>query len=147
MKEEFSVYLDSIAITKIARDRIETISEFYQQTCPEEINDIFVTDYLTEEGRREYENLWFFSNSFMMEAKRFLSTDDLDLTPIGEMLRWEVKKQEYDFKQATGRSRLFLSFDINGFVGAELKASQENCDYLRDIFFKYVVPNMKSKAR
>lgn len=144
MKEEFTKYLDSIGITKTFRAKIETIHEFYREICPDEITDIFVTDYIKEDGAREYENLWFFSEGYCMEAKQFITKDDFDITPIqNRVCYWSIQKQDYDFKNAGEKSRLNLHFELDTRIHGDFKASRENCDYLRDIILKYVVPNLK----
>jgi len=73
MKEDFVKYLDSIGITNAFRKRIETIYDFLREICPDEITGIFISDYLTHDGEREYENLYFFSEKYIMEAKRFIT--------------------------------------------------------------------------
>ena len=144
MKEEFITYLESIGITKTLHKKIETIHEFYREICPDEITGIFVTDYIKEDGAREYENLWFFSEKYCMEAKLFITKDDFDITPIHKMVNyWKIQKQDYDFKKATEKSRLLLRLDLATDILGEFKAAKENCDYLRDIILKYVVPNLK----
>lgn len=144
MKEEFITYLESIGITKALHKKIETIHEFYWEICPDEITGIFVTDYINEDRAREYENLWFFSEKYCMEAKLFITKDDFDITPIQKMVNyWTVQKQDYDFKKATEKSRLLLRFDLATGIHGEFKAAKENCDYLRDIIIKYVAPNLK----
>jgi len=144
MKEEFSQYLRRIGITETFLGRIGTIYEFYDEICPDEITGIFVTDYIAEEGLREYENLWFFSQDYCMEAKRFTAEDDSDITPIQNRIRYyRVRKQDYDFKEAGDESRLHLFFGVPPDVTGDLKASRENCDYLRDIILKYIAPNLK----
>ncbi len=60
MKKGFANYLKTIEGTKSLIDRVRVIYEFYKKLCPEDIEDIFVTDYLTEDKTRNYENLWFF---------------------------------------------------------------------------------------
>jgi len=144
MKEKFIKYLESISIANALRERIETIYELCKEICPDEITGIFITDYIKEDGSREYENLWFFSEKNCMEAKQFITKYDFDITSIKKRVNyWTIKKQNYDFKEATEKSRLFLrvGFDIN-LVG-ELKAAKENCDYLKEIILKYVKINLK----
>ncbi len=144
MKEEFITYLESIGITKALHKKIETIHEFYQEICPDEITDIFVTDYIKEDRSREYEDLWFFSEKYCMEAKLFITKDYFDITPIQKMVDyWTIQKQDYDFKKATEESRLYLKFNLASGRYGEFKAAKENCDYLRDIILKYVKPNLK----
>ena len=144
MKKEFIKYLESIDITKTHRERVETIYKFYQEICPDEITGIFITDYIKEDGSREYENLWLFSEKCCMEAKQFITKEDFDIIRIKKRVNiWNIQKHNYDFKKATDTSRLFLrvNFDFN--VDGELKAAKDNCDYLRKIILKYVVPNLK----
>lgn len=143
MEKEFITYLKSIGITEAIRKRIETIHEFYREICPDKITGIFVTNYMEEDGERMYENLWFFSENYCMEAKQFIAKDDFDITPIrSRIYYWTIRKQDYDFKKATEKSRLYLKFKLSTRIEGEFKASKENCDYLREIFLKYVVPNL-----
>lgn len=144
MKVAFTTYLKSIGITEALHKRIETSYEFYREICPDEVTGIFVTDYIKEDGAREYENLWFFSEKYCMEAKQFITKDDFDITPIrSRIYYWTIQKQDYDFKKATEKSRLHLRFDLDTVISCEFKASKENCDYLRDLIRKYIVPNLK----
>jgi len=144
MKKEFIEYLKSIGIPVALFEKIETIYELYKELCPDEIMGIFVTDYIKEDGSREYENLWFFSEKTCMEAKQFITKEDFDIIRIKKRVNiWNIRKYNYNFKKATDTSRLFLrvNFDFN--VDGELKAAKDNCDYLRKIILKYVVPNLK----
>ena len=144
MKGEFIKYLESISITKAVREKIEKIYKFYQEICPDEIKGIFITDYIKEDGSREYENLWFFSEKNCMEAKQFIIKDDFDITPIKKRVYyWTIQKQDYDFKKATKKSRVHLKFDLDTGIVGVLKAAKENCDYLKEIILKYVKINLK----
>jgi len=145
MRDEFAPYLASIGILQgVILQRIKTIYEFFREECGEEIADIFVTDYITEDGSREYENLWFFSDRCCMEAKGFITRDEFDSAPLkNRIVRWEVRKQDYDFKKAIQESRLYLRVFLEEEWAMGLKAAAGNCDYLRDIFRRYVVPNVK----
>lgn len=145
MKKEFFTYLDSIGIAKPIHERIETIYEFYKEVCPEEITGIFVSEYIIKEsGERVYENLWFFSSKCCMEAKNFITQDNFDMDPIkNRIICWTVEKKDYDFKKATEKSRFSLTFYFPFNRGASLKASKENCDYLKEIFSKYIVVNIE----
>ncbi len=146
MKKEFMDYLESIGIKGgVLIDRIESIHEFYLKMCPDEIVDIFVTDYIDSDGKREYENLWFFSDRYVMEAKGFAAgKEDFEIAPIkGRVAYCGIKKQDYDFKEATEKSRLYLVIKLDIIVDGDLKAAKENCDALRDIILKYVKPNLK----
>lgn len=148
MKEEFKEYLASIGIGDTLQKRVAQIYQFYQKICPDEIRAIFVTDYLQADGTRVYENLWFFSERYCMEAKQFVTTDDFDIEPMKNKVTYvQIKKQEYDFEKATEKSRFnviaYLSIPALGALHGELKASKENCDYLKDILLKYIKPNLQ----
>jgi len=144
MKKEFIIYLKSIDITDAHRERVETIYKFYQEICPDEITGIFITDYIEKDGSREYENLWFFSEKYYMEAKQFMAKDDFDVTPIKKRVSyWTIQKQDYDFKKATKKSRLYLKLGLGTGISGDFKAAKENCDHLKEIILKYVVLNLK----
>ena len=62
-------YLDGIGITtNVLKERVKLVYSVASQMCPEEIEDIFVTDYIKEDGTREYESLWFFSDKYCLEV-------------------------------------------------------------------------------
>ncbi len=144
MKEEFIKYLESIGIAEALRKRIETTYEFCREICPDEIIDIFVEEYIKEDGSREYENLDFFSKRYAVEARQFIAKDDFIITPIQKRISYyTLQKRDYNFKTATEKSRLYLEFDLDTGLKGELKASKENCDYLRDIILKYIKSNVK----
>jgi len=144
MKKEFLTYLESIGITRPIRKRIETIYEFYKEICSDKITGIFVTEYIKESAEREYENLWLFSLKCCMEAKNFITQDNFDTDSIHKRVTgWEIQKQGYDFKKATEISRFSLLFYLPFDRAGSLKASKKNCDYLKEIFLNYIVPNMK----
>jgi len=111
---------------------------------PNEITDIFVEDYLDGNGSRNYQNLWFFSEKYIMESKSFISTDDFDITPIKSKIEYvRVRKQYYDIGHTTEKSRLNLEFGMDTKAGGDVKASKENCEYLWKIATKYVYHNLK----
>jgi len=143
-RKEFERYLKAIGITsKVFLDRIEIIYDMCCEMCPEEIEDVFVTNYINSQKQVEYENLWFFSPSYCLEAKQFLQKYDLDITPIKERIRyWTITVDNYDFKQATADSKLSLQFELVQGVEAFFKSEGKNCGFLKNIIDKYVKPNL-----
>ncbi len=142
MKEEYSSYLKQIGITDLFYDRAKEVYEFYEKLYPEAIQDIFVTDYIDSEGKRQYENLWFFTSTMALEAKQFLTVDNFDSAPLKKKVkRWQVSRTEYTFTKATKKSRVSIRVELDFGNDCEFKASQDNCDYLRDIFIKHIVKN------
>ena len=77
-----------------------------------------------------------------MEAHNFTSEYDIDLVPITKILRFAISFKEYDFNKATLESRLTVYFSLFGVISGTLKATAENCDYLRNIIYTYLKPNL-----
>lgn len=51
-------------------DRVEKIIMFFEDVYPaKDVGDIFVEEYLTKHGSREYDSLTIFSKDLMFEAK------------------------------------------------------------------------------
>lgn len=141
MKTKWKKYLDSIGISLLLQKRAEEVLKFYQQIYTDKVEDIFITEYLDEDGNRHYENMWLFSTTHAMEAEKFLQKDDFDCVPVTKLIsRWCIEKTEYDFVKATAKSRMTVYFNGNNFE-ADLRASKENCDQLKIVFMKYIMPN------
>lgn len=144
MKEEFVEYLKSIGLTEPFLTRVETIYAFFDEICPDDIEDIFISDR-TRQEKRIYESVWFFSKKYTMEAKQFTQdVDDFDILPIkGRVAYCNIKKKKYDFAKATQESSALLKVKFDTGLYGNLRASQENCDRLKQIMEKYVLPNLK----
>lgn len=140
MEEKMRTYLEDIGIGKSIKKRVWEIYKFYKDICPEEVTQIFVTEYISEEGEKIYENLSFFSDSYGMEAKDFINKDDFDMVLLEEMTYWNIKKNDYDFKTATEASRLYIELVLSSNTYYEFKASKNNCDYLKKLFIEFLLP-------
>lgn len=145
MKKMFLNYLESIGITtKSLVKRIEKICEFCLEIYSEDIVDIFIDDYINEDGTREYEDLSLFTDRYVISAKKFLTQDEFLMTLVNKKLtHLLIKKQDYDFKKATEKSRLNVRIGTGAYLHGDFKASKENCDFLREITIKYFIPNIK----
>ena len=143
MKKYFVQYLKSIGIVELFYERTESILQFYESLYPNEIEDVFVSEYIDNEGKRQYEDLCFFSSQATMEAKRFLTDYDFDASPIRErVIYWRMRKTDFDFEKPTEKSRLDIEFGLEHRITGRLKASKENCNHLYHVFKKYILPNM-----
>lgn len=145
MRANFVVYLQSIGMTTPLIKRVEQIYSFYDKhIAPDQIMDIFVSEYTESDGTREYDSLVFFGGPFVVEAKRFVHEDDFDVSILRkQVLYLEIRKQDYDYEQATDASRLSITFTLGSGLNGELKASRANCDHLRDLITKHLVPNLQ----
>ncbi len=125
-------------------NRVDTLLKTFTELCPSEIKEIFISEYIKDDGTRDYENLWFFSDNYMMESKRFITDDNFDITPYNKSVRYmEMLKQNYEPGQANERSRLLVRLNLETEVAGNMKASKENCDKLWSIVFEYFKANLK----
>ncbi len=148
MKKEFVDYLKSIGITaEEYLKRIETIIEVFSDFCQEEIVDIFVDEYIKEDGTREYEDITFFSEHYIFGATQFLTSDDFTLFKrMKNISSIDIKKKDYDFKKATDKSRLNIEIFLETAspLHGNYKASKENCDSLKHILENYFLSDLVS---
>lgn len=144
MKKEFVVYLKSMGLEKPFLNRVETIYAFFSEICPDDIQDIFISD-LRGQKKRVYDSLWFFSKKYGMEAKQFTQdVDNFDILPIkGRVEYYNIEKKKYDFDKATQESEALLKVKFDMGLYWNIRASQENCDHLKRIMKKYVSANLK----
>ena len=142
MKEEILNYCRSLGMADPFIFRVSTIIQLHEALSIEPFEDVFISEYIKEDGSRVYENLWLVSKTFVAEAKNFLAEDSLDRLPRG-LIYWELRKRDYDLQKATQQSRLFIKLQFSReFVGL-FKASGPNCDHLKSIFFKYFKNEVK----
>lgn len=140
---KFIPYLNDIDITTRAYlKRIEFIYELCCDICPEKIEDVLVEDYIKDDGTREYEDLNFFSKGCCLSAHNFLTKTDIYIGVIDKrIIGWRVTATDFDFKKASTKSRLNISFTTLYKIEGEFKAARENCKYLQAIVNKYIKPN------
>ena len=148
MKKEHLEYLEKIGIKPPIRDRIEQIYEFYSEICPEEIEVVFVSDYNKEDGSRIYEQCRFYSKHFVMVADNFLQADDFSFFNSSSLRIFgiRIEKKHYDFKKANDKSRMILVVEFEDNIMAHIKATKENCDYLKVLMQKRYMPSVCSLA-
>lgn len=146
MNKNFMSYFDAIGLTETLRERIETIFEFYRMLCPEDILRVFISDYINQDGTRVFASLWFFSKNYLMEAKEFATKDDFDLAVLSVPMRYlRIMKSDYDFSEkATDKSRLHIEFTLLYEVQGVMKASRENCKFLREVILGCLLSTAKN---
>lgn len=142
MKPEFRAYLTDIGASSVLIDRANEILAFYEKVHSPEIDDLFVSEFVTNEEERQWESLFLFSKGFILEAHDFMIKDDFDIAKIDKILHVRVEKLNYDFEQASRDSRMkvYSLFSFFSEAGVAIRASGRNCDYLKKIITKYLVP-------
>ena len=99
MKRIFETYLEKINLPDPFRERVHKIVAFYSDICLEKIDDIYVSDYVKDDGQKVYESLWIFSKSYIMEARDFIIKDDFDFSLADKGISyWRMKKENYELK-------------------------------------------------
>ena len=144
---KFIPYLNDIGIvTRTMIDRIEYIYTLCKDMTTEEFDDIFIEDSINQDGTREYDVVNFFSKHYIVSANNFLNKVDIIIGPlVKRIINWSIKAQDFNFKKATIKSRLYLDVQIYADeTFLNLKATGNNCRYMQTIINKYIKPNLIS---
>lgn len=144
MNDETVDYLQKIGMGDALADRVRTIEKLVLAVLPDEVSLVFVSDYLDDEGNRQYENLYFTTPNYLVEVLGFVSQQTFEIDLIrNNIINLRYESRDYDFKHATEQSRLSIRY-TTGPLSAHLKASRENCDYLLRINREAFLPNLVS---
>ncbi len=146
MKDGFVEYLQTLGLgSSISVSGVESHYNSALKLCPEPIDDIFISNYYKEDKSRDFESLFFFSKSFLMEVRSFRqdAIQDIDVARLVDSLTYyRIDAKNYVFGQApSDKSRLLLHATTGDAIVFELKASAENCAKLALLFEKYVKSN------
>jgi hypothetical protein len=142
VNESFSGYLRDIAISNTLQDKIDQILQSFAKIYPVDFEDIFIEDYVREDGTRDYDSLYFFSSAYWMEAATFTSMAKLAFFNF-PTIQVEIESQDYDFEHWNEKSRLLVKFYGPQGQSGQMRAAKKNCDYLRDILRKWLVPQVQ----
>ncbi len=67
-------------------ERLTGILSVASRLLHEDIEDIFISQSLEEEGKvTEWDSLWLFSRNFCLEARQFLAQQDLEIYPLKDL--------------------------------------------------------------
>lgn len=136
-------YIAEMGLGTKGLERVREIIDIYENVLDFKVNDIFVSEYLDQQGGRIYEGLWLFNENFIGEAKNFIAENDFDLISIKHsVLYFNVQFEDYNFKKATAKSRILADMVMTGNSSVTLKASGKNCDFLSDVAMKYFRTNI-----
>lgn len=146
MKEEFNRYLKEIGITEDFYERSMQVLKLFSNLIDEDITDIFVSEYVDGEGKRNYDDMLLFTHRKIIEARQFLRANDyfINCTQSCPLSGFNVKTTEYHFEEATEKSRLNMQAFFGSHLLINMKASGKNCDYLNGILKKYFFPSTGS---
>jgi hypothetical protein len=145
MNVKFVDYIKDIGITdKSIISRIESIQELFSYLSPEKITDIFVSETLDEDGNRRFVGLDCYSTKYLLSARNFTNEDNFSLVFYRKQFRgYDLEMDEYNFNTATDESKLKVTcYQKDSSEKWYENALGKNCDYLKKIVFKYIIPNI-----
>jgi len=144
MKPGFEEYLKQFEISETLMNRIEEIYKIYVDVLGFEIEDIFVSERLDASNKQEFLSLWFFHSEYLFEAKNFTTELNIDAIVVSKnILHWELKSREYDFRSSTEKSRFTVVIrQVPATLVSDMLATGKNCDQLLNVFQKYIQPNL-----
>jgi len=147
MKENIVRYLNCIGMSEAVVNRVSCIyNEITQLFATKEIEAALICD-VNNNGLREFTSLWFFTSSMAYECKRFMVSDDYDVTPIEKnVVYFNIIKDKYSFdKDPEDNSQVTMNaLSINGKITMNFHVTGENCKYAIEIARNFLIPNVVS---
>ena len=125
------------------RDRLYHFVNEYEKLYKDEIEQIFVTNYI-KDNKPFFEDLWFFCGTYCLKMNNFLSEDQTSWFRLkNSVISWTNKRRDYDEKnqKVLAESSCFLSVTLVSQQTLCLRALGANCQYLERIHNKYVITN------
>lgn len=144
MKAEFETYLKSLRATDVVLGRAKKIFDLYGQLIDGfDAREIFASEDLNKEKKREWRSLFFFTDEYILEAKDFVSETNVDITyVIGSVDYMKMQFKDYEPGQPTTSESRFV---VKGYLVSELdfefRASEGNCERLWQICRNILMPN------
>ncbi len=140
-------YLKSIGM--VSDVDIQRVKELFNQVkvlCPEELKNIFVSNYKDSDGKEQFKDFWLFSDNYVVEAQNFSIQEkpQVEMTIISKNIQSVlIEANNFDLSQkAKDVSKLHILFYTLSNFSCDQIASGLNCDKLLDIFNTYVKHNL-----
>lgn len=131
--ESLQNYANSIEIGPPLFERIRTLFEFAQSLSPSPIVDVFISEYLDGEKKRQFGNVYFFYEKGLLESERWITETKL----------WLFSMKPPDFLTFSSKEGTWSthgpspSLKIEGgwadHFRVELMATGENCSKLIEV--------------
>ncbi|MHB0856247.1 MAG: hypothetical protein ACYC5M_01590 [Anaerolineae bacterium] len=142
MESKFTSYLSEIGMFGDSWARARELCSSFERICLEKPQDMFVSECLAENGKREVLGLWLFSEHFLMESPGFPRGDEITFTRRnGAAQQWQVRPLEMRGEGAKQVPGLAVRFQLAGQLAGGLQASGANCARLEAIISRYLVGN------
>ena len=146
--ETLNDILETMEAPEPVRVRARRLLDFYQALGYADCA-LFVSETVDDDGNRKFDSLWLLNDTSTMEGELTEAADDqLDGAPYANrLIRWATRSKDYNFVRAVTASRLTLELWFSDSIFGDLNASGPNCDRLRDLMIKYLLPETGAKVQ
>ncbi len=143
MTDDFLEYCGSVGMGNSLKQQV---SEFHDQLVSfvpaQPIEDIFIGEYVTNDGTRQDDTLHFFTNSNVFEIENFVSKPKIWIVKYGPSYL-EMSKEDFDLSDPIAGSRLNIRVEWEGqHFELNMRASGENCSKLLDVVRRHILPRV-----
>lgn len=140
-------YLTSIGmVSDVDINRVRELFYRGKVLCPEELKNIFVSNYKENDGKDQFKDLWLFSDNYVIEVLNFNKQENpmLEMTIFSKNIESvSIEADNFDLSQkAKDVSKLHIEFYTLSDFSCDQIASGLNCDKLMYIFNTYVKHNL-----
>ncbi len=148
MNARVATYLDSLGLTEAMRFRIESLITNYEELLDDELGDVILSEYISDDVGRVFESVWAFTDDLIMEAPVASDEgDQFDFVPLRRSVRhWVIKAKDYRRGAAEDTSRLSMEVWLADERVARLRASGRNCDHLMTVGRARILQNLAPLA-
>jgi|GEM_PF-1435466 len=138
-------YLHKIGNPPLAFQRVKYYLNQYKNFTDQDVERIFISDFVNGDENHALRNLWFFSDTYMMEMKDFLVKQEnkMDFNKFKNKITYLEITKNYDFDKEDDNSWLYVYFKLTSTidVAGELRATGKNCGFLSNIIREIIIPN------
>lgn len=144
LKDEWLVYLRELQMPDPYIERVGHLHGIVAAYTPERLTDIFVSEYIDEEGSREFESCWLFGDNYVCELKSFTTDDRTDMAAWRYVKFIDIEHKDYVHGQEpTPSSRLKVKVRFPGGMSGDMRASGDNCVRLGSLIHDEFAPRIK----
>ncbi len=132
MLQSFNDYFREIELPKPLIEKAQQICDVYAEAFEGPLTDLVVCDHFEPEGARRYTSLWLRLGRYVVEAKNFVTEQNIDFTLVDRLEYVEFVRSDltpFD-KHTSPRTTLHVTARFSPGINGTLTASHNNCRYL-----------------
>lgn len=146
MDSKFSDYYKSLGMGKLLIKKMSALHDQINSIMGDQPQDVVISEYVTEDGERQYTTVLLFTNKFVYEIENFISdSPKIWIAKLVKNIAYiALTPKDYNLMNVTKASRLNLECrwpqGLNFIL--DIKTSGDNCKHLLEILNKYIKPNL-----